>query len=183
MSVLDIVLTALILFGLVRGLMKGFFVEIASLVALVAGIYGAIHFSNYAATFIDDNSQWDEKTVNILAFAATFLIIVLVIALAGKALTKLADFAALGVVNKLLGALFGAIKVAVILSVILNVFDSMNRAIPLTDDASIEDSMLYAPIKSLVPAIFPVILEKKKELEEHLEEDDALTEKNSSELI
>ncbi len=170
MSVLDIVLTVLILFGLVRGLMNGFFVEIASLIALVAGVYGAIHFSNYAATLIDENSQWDEKTVNIVAFAVTFLIIVLVIAIAGKALTKLADFAALGIVNKLLGALFGALKVAVILSVFLNVFDSMNRAIPLTDEDSIKDSMLYAPVKSLIPTIFPIILEKKKELEKSSED-------------
>lgn len=171
MSVLDIVLTVLILFGLVRGLMNGFFVEIASLIALVAGVYGAIHFSNYAATLIDENSQWDEKTVNIVAFAVTFIIIVLVIALAGKALTKLANFAALGIVNKLLGALFGALKVAVILSVFLNVFDSMNRAIPLTDDDSIKDSVLYAPVKSLIPKIFPIILEKKKELEKSSDEE------------
>lgn len=171
MSVLDIVLIAFILFGFVRGLMKGLFVEIASLVALVAGVYGAIHFSNYAATFIDENSQWDEKTVNIVAFAATFLIIVLVIALAGKALTKLADFAALGIVNKLLGALFGALKWAIILSVILNVFDGMNRQIPLTDDDSINDSTLYSPIKGLVPMIFPILLEKKKELENSSKED------------
>ncbi|MGJ8591672.1 MAG: CvpA family protein [Aquaticitalea sp.] len=171
MSVLDIVLGALILFGLVRGLMKGFFVELASVVALVAGVYGAIHFSNYAVTFIDDNSQWDEKTVNIVAFAVTFIIIVLVIALAGKALTKLADFAALGIVNKLLGSLFGALKMALILSVVLNIFDSMNRAIPLTDEKSVEDSMLYSPVKSLVPLIFPIILEKKKELESDSEEE------------
>ncbi len=176
MSVLDIVLAALILFGLVRGLMKGFFVEIASVIALVAGVYGAIHFSNYAATFIDENSQWDEKTVNIVAFAATFLIIVLIIALAGKALTKLADFAALGIVNKLLGALFGALKVALILSVVLNIFDSMNRAIPLTDEESISDSVLYTPVKSLVPRIFPIILEKKKELEDSTEEETPETE-------
>ena len=176
MSVLDIVLISFIGFGLVRGLMKGFFVEIASVVALIAGIYGAIHFSNYAATFIDENLEWDEKTINIAAFAVTFLIIVLVIALAGKALTKLADFAALGIVNKLLGALFGALKVALILSVILNVFDSMNSAVPLTDEKSIDDSMLYSPVKSLVPKIFPIILEKKKELEDASKEEPVETE-------
>lgn len=173
MSVLDIVLVALILFGLVRGLMKGFFVEIASVVALIAGLYGAIHFSNYAATFIAGNSQWEEKTVNIVAFAATFLIIVLVIALAGKALTKLADFAALGIVNRLLGALFGALKIALILSVVLNIFDSMDRNIPMTDENSLGDSMLYLPVKSLVPLVFPIILEKKKALEENLDKEES----------
>lgn len=171
MSVLDIVLAALILFGLVRGLMNGFFVEVASLLALVAGVYGAIHFSNYAATFLKDKTEWDEKTVNILAFAITFVIIVLIISIAGRALTKLADFAALGIFNKLLGAVFGALKISLVLSVILIVFDSMNRTIPLTDEQSIEESMLYEPIKSLAPRIFPAILEKKKALEESSEEE------------
>ena len=177
MSVFDIVLIAFIGFGLFRGLMNGFFVEIASLIALVAGVYGAIHFSNYAETLIDENSQWDEKTVNIVAFAVTFLVIVLVIAMAGKALTKLADFAALGIVNKIFGGLFGALKTALILSVILNVFDSMNRAVPLTDEKSIEDSVLYSPVKGLVPMLFPIILEKKKELEKPQEEDSTISSK------
>ena len=170
MSVLDIVLIAFIGLGFVRGLMKGFFVEIASLIALIAGVYGAIHFSNYAATFIYKNAQWDQKTVNVVAFAVTFLIIVLVIALAGRALTKLADFAALGIVNKLLGAIFGALKMALILSVVLNIFDNMNRAIPLTDEESVAKSSLYNPVKSFVPLLFPIILEKEKELEDNLEE-------------
>lgn len=173
MSVLDIVLASLLLFGLVRGFMKGLFVEVASLVALVAGVYGAIHFSNYAATFIDENSQWNEKTVNITAFAITFVIIVLVIALAGKALTKLADFAALGILNKILGGIFGALKIGLILSVILIVFDSLNSTLPFTDEKSLEDSILYEPIKSFAPSIFPSILNKKdiKEVIEDIPKD------------
>ena len=112
MAVIDIVLGVFILFGLVRGLMKGFFVEVASLLALVAGVYGAIHFSDFAAEFLQDKTQWDEKTINITAFAITFVAIVLAISLAGKALTKLANFAALGILNKLLGGVFGALKIA-----------------------------------------------------------------------
>ena len=69
MSIIDIVLAALILFGFVRGLFKGLFVEIASLLALVLGIYGAIHFSFYTAEFLDAKVDWNEKTINIVAFA------------------------------------------------------------------------------------------------------------------
>ena len=163
MSVLDIILAALLLFGLIRGLMKGLFVEVASLVALVAGVYGAIHFSDFAATLLQDKTNWDEKTINITAFAVTFVIIVLVIALAGKALTKLADFAALGILNKLLGGVFGALKIGLILSVILIVFDSMNRTIPFVSEDELEESLLYKPVKSLAPMLFPSILNKKKE--------------------
>lgn len=163
MSIVDIVLGALILFGLVRGFMKGLFVEVASLIALVAGVYGAIHFSNFAAEFLQTKTEWNEKTINITAFAITFVIIVLAIGLAGKALTKLADFAALGIINKLAGGVFGALKIALILSVILNVFDKLNNTITLLDDDTKQESVLYKPVKGLVPMIFPNILEPNKE--------------------
>jgi membrane protein required for colicin V production len=165
MGIIDIVLGALILFGLVRGFMKGLFVEVASLVALIAGVYGAIHFSNFASEFLQTKTEWNEKTINITAFAITFIVIVLAIALAGKALTKLADFAALGIINKLLGGAFGALKIALILSVILNIFDKMNNTITFIDKENMEDSALYNPVKSFVPMIFPSILTIKEEVD------------------
>jgi len=158
MNVIDTVLGTLILFGLIRGFMKGLFVEVASLVALIAGVYGAIHFSNFASDFLQTKVDWDEKTINIVAFAITFVIIVLAIALAGKALTKLANFAALGIINKLLGGVFGALKIGVILSVVLLIFSRMNSAIPFAEEEDLEASVLYLPVKSLVPIIFPYFL-------------------------
>lgn len=163
MSVIDIILGALILFGLVRGFMKGLFVEVASLIALVAGVYGAIHFSNFAADFLQTKTEWNEKTINITAFAITFVIIVFAIGLAGKALTKLADFAALGIINKLLGGVFGALKIALVLSVILNIFDKMNSTITFIDEENMNESALYKPVKSAVPLIFPNLLTPKDE--------------------
>ena len=164
MSVIDIVLAALILFGLIRGLFKGLFVEIASLLALVLGIYGAIHFSHFAAEFLISRTEWDEKTVNIVSFAITFIIIVIVIGLAGKALTKIADFAALGLLNKLLGGLFGGLKIALILSIVLNLFDSLNKTLPFINDEAIEESALYSPVKSIAPLVFPYIIKVESEM-------------------
>ncbi|TYB78617.1 CvpA family protein [Bizionia myxarmorum] len=172
MTVIDIILVAFLGFGLVRGFLKGFFVEIASLVALVAGIYGAIHFSFYASEMLIEYVEWEEKTVNIAAFAITFIVIVLIIALAGKALTKLADFASLGILNKLLGAFFGLIKMALILSVLLNVFDAMNTSISLVDEEHTKDALLYKPVKSLAPMIFPFVI--KSAADEDIELKDIL---------
>ena len=165
MGVLDIILAALLLFGLVRGFMKGLFVEVASLVALVAGVYGAIHFSNFAAGFLQSRFDWNEKTINITAFAITFVVIILAISLAGKALTKLADFAALGILNKILGGVFGALKIGLILSVVLIVFDKMNKTIPFVEKENLEESILYKPVKSLAPMIFPSIIKAEEEEE------------------
>ena len=169
MSIIDIVLGALLLFGLIRGVMKGLFVEVASLVALVLGIYGAIHFSSFAAEFLESKVDWDEKTINIVAFAITFVIIVLAISLAGKALTKLADFAALGILNKLLGGAFGALKIGLILSVLLLVFNKLNNTLPFMEKDDLEQSMLYEPVKSLAPMIFPTLIKNGDQTEENVE--------------
>nr|WP_242084463.1 CvpA family protein [Aestuariivivens sediminis] len=163
MSLIDILLSALLLFGIVRGFIKGLFVEVASIVALIAGIYGAIHFSNFVADFLIEKVDWTEKTINIVAFAMTFIIIVLAIAIAGKALTKLADFAALGLVNRLLGALFGGLKYALILSVVLIIFEKTNKALTFMDDDEVNESILYEPIKSLIPLILPSIINVEEE--------------------
>jgi membrane protein required for colicin V production len=170
MNALDIILLAFLAFGLVRGFLRGFFVEIASLVALVAGVYGAFHFSNFAAEILNKKVDWNENTVNIVAFVGTLIIIVLAIALAGKALTKIADFAALGLINKLLGALFGGLKIAVILSVLLIVFEKMNRNIPFTKEADKAGSELYKPVKSIIPLIFPNLIVNGKPIGEDLNE-------------
>ena len=164
MSIIDIVLGALLLFGLIRGAMKGLFVEIASLLALVLGVWGEIHFSYFASGFLESKVDWNEKTINIVAFAITFVIIVLAISLAGKALTKLADFAALGILNKLLGGVFGVLKIGLILSVLLIVFTKLNSTLPLMEPDDIEESVLYKPVKSLAPMIFPTLI--KSEVEE-----------------
>jgi membrane protein required for colicin V production len=168
MNILDIILGALLLFGLVRGFMKGLFVEVASLVALIAGVYGAIHFSSFAAEFLMDKTEWNEKTINLAAFAITFVVIIIAISLAGKALTKLADFAALGILNKILGGVFGALKIGLILSVLLIVFSKMNSVIPFVGEEDIEESALYKPVKSLAPMVFPNIIktDDKEDLEE-----------------
>ena len=122
MNVFDIVIAALLIFGFVRGVMKGLFVEVASLAALIGGVYGAIHFSYFIGDFLKEAVSWDQEYVSLAAFAGTFITIIVTIALLGKMLTKLADFAALGIINKILGGVFGAIKIGLILSVVFIFF-------------------------------------------------------------
>ncbi|MDP6922195.1 MAG: CvpA family protein [Lutibacter sp.] len=132
MNTFDIVIAVIVLFGFIRGALKGLFVEVASLTALIAGIYGAIHFSFLVRDLLADQVSWDDKYLGIAAFAITFGLIVVVISLLGKLLTKIADFAALGSLNKLLGGLFGGLKMGVILSVLLLVFSKINNLLGIS---------------------------------------------------
>lgn len=165
MSVIDIVLGALIIYGVIKGFFKGLFVEVASLLALLLGVYGAVHFSNYASEFLSNYFDWSEKTMSIISFATTFVVIVLAVSLAGKALTKLANFAALGVINKLLGGLFGGLKIVLILSVLILVFERINSTFSFVSNEELESSVLYEPVGALAPMILPQFIDENQTLD------------------
>ena len=164
MNIFDIIIAALLLFGFVKGVMKGLFVEVASLVALIGGVYGAIHFSHFVSDFLKEYVSWKPEYISLASFAITFVIIIVVIALLGKALTKIADFASLGILNKILGGVFGALKIGLILSVVFIFFSKMNDTIPFIEKETLEKSILYGPVKKIAPSIFPSII--KEEIQE-----------------
>lgn len=168
MNTFDIIITALLLFGFIRGLFKGLFVEVASLVALIAGIYGAIHFSHYIRDFLAGNVSWEEKSITLVSFAITFIAIVLAISLIGKLFTKMADFASLGILNKLLGGIFGVLKVGLLLSLVLLMFAKLNNKLPFLSQEQQESAVLYKPVKNLAPTIFPEFVKIEKDEKEKI---------------
>ncbi|WP_046743306.1 CvpA family protein [Kordia zhangzhouensis] len=188
MNFIDIILGGMILLGIVRGLMKGLFVEVASLVALIAGLYGAIHFSYFAGDYLSEQfHSWDEKYINLTAFAITFIVILVLITLAGKLLTKIADFASLGILNKLLGGAFGGLKMAVIAGAILVFFDRTNNTMEFVKQETIDNSVLYEPVKEIGGFVFAYVLEEtnideKINDEERQRKDDEQQQKDIQEI-
>jgi membrane protein required for colicin V production len=162
MNIFDIIIAALLLFGFVRGFLKGLFVEIASLVALIGGVYGAIHFSYFIGDFLNESVSWTEEYISLAAFAGTFIVIIIVISLLGKALTKFADFVSLGIMNKILGAVFGALKIGLVLSIVFIFFSKMNDTIHFIKKETLESSILYNPVKKIAPLLFPSIIKNEQ---------------------
>lgn len=160
MNVFDIIFAALLIYGFVKGFIKGLFVEVASLVALVGGVWGAIHFSYFAASILKRYVSWEENYILLTAFAITFVVIVIAVSSLGKLFTKLADFAALGLLNKIAGGIFGFLKTAFVLSILLLFFNKVNHSFSFVEKATLENSILYEPIRSIAPAIFPSIIKE-----------------------
>tara|TARA_B110001450_G_scaffold238401_1_gene245387 strand:- start:1207 stop:1704 length:498 start_codon:yes stop_codon:yes gene_type:complete len=163
MNIFDIIISALLLFGFVRGLIKGLFVEVASLAALIGGVYGAIHFSYLISNFLKEYVTWNTEYISLASFAITFVVIIVIVALLGKALTKIANFASLGIINKILGGVFGVLKIGLILSVVFIFFGKMNDTIPFIEKQTLEESILYSPVKKIAPTIFPSIINGENE--------------------
>ena len=161
MNTLDIILSIFLLLGMVRGFFKGFFVELAGLIALIVGIYGAIHFSHRMHEFLLLFITWNEQYLSILAFALTFILIVVIISIIGKILTRMAGMLALGLVNRLLGGLFGLLKMAFLASIFL-MFLNRSEALKIEEETA-ETSILYPPVARLGPLFLPKIIEEVKE--------------------
>jgi len=165
MNIFDIVLGIILVFAFIRGMKKGLFVTLASLIGLVLGVIGAIYFSEFAAEYIYKWFNWSEQTSNIVARVVTFIAVVVVINWAGKFLTKLADFAFLGIFNKLLGGVFNVLIIAFIISVIFMFFNQWNTTNYVISEEKTKDSILYEPMISLAPMVLPDLIDTVVEVE------------------
>jgi len=157
MNWIDIIIIVLLIFGLARGFINGFIKELASLLALILGIWGAIKFSTFTAGRLYDYFDMSGPYVGIIAFMVTFVIIVVIIHFLGLLLDKFAETISLGFLNSLLGLVFGVIKSALILSVIFVVLNAINARHHFLPDETIKQSKFYNPIADIAPAIFPII--------------------------
>ena len=155
MSYLDIILSILLIWGLYKGFTKGLIIQVASLVALVLGVYGAVMFSNLAQDILTANFQIDNKYIPVIAFAITFIAIVIAVHFLGKMLEKVVKMIALGFFNKLFGAVFGFLKVALLLSVLIFVLDIIDAQFSLIPKKEKSKSVLYGPMSELIPTIAP----------------------------
>ena len=168
MNWLDIVLLLLLLIGFWKGFLNGFFVELTSLIALVAAIYGSIHFSNYVGDWLMGNTDWEESTITIASFVITFIIIILVVTYAGKLVTKIVKTVQLSFLNKIAGGAFGLVKLAFISSVILMFVNSAAGEVDIIDQEIKNSSLLYPYVQPVAPYLLPKILEEADNLDRRI---------------
>ncbi|MCK0157464.1 CvpA family protein [Cellulophaga sp. F20128] len=157
MNFLDIILGLLLAWGIYKGVKNGLLIELASLAALILGIYTALHFSYIIGNYITEQWLWNESTINIASFILTFILAVLIINLVGKLLTKVAKAAMLGTLNRLAGAIFGALKMAIIVGALLLFFDKANTSLNLVKEETMNTSVLYKPVKDIGEFVFGLV--------------------------
>jgi len=157
MNYIDIILGLILFFAAIGGFRKGFISELASLAALILGIWGAIEFSYITTDFIQEHFNVDTDYLNIISFVVTFIVIVILVHIIGSSVNKLIEVAMLGFLNKIAGLVFGVIRSALILSIILVVFDKIDNDVEILSPQAKTESRLYEPVRNLAPSVFPFI--------------------------
>jgi membrane protein required for colicin V production len=137
--------------------MRGFILQAATLAALILGIFGAIKFSDLTASIIIEKLHFNWQYMHILAFAITFIGIVIGIHFLARLFEKLLIAISINFINRLLGVIFNLIKYAFIISAFLVVINGINRRTNFLPEEKINQSFLYRPLSILAPLLFPYL--------------------------
>jgi membrane protein required for colicin V production len=151
---LDVIIIIPLLLFAWQGYKKGFIIEVATLAALILGLFFAFYFSDYAANLLNEYFNIDEKYLAALSFIVTFIVVVIAIIAIGKILQKLIDIILLGFLNKAAGAVFGFIKGALILSILLLIINYFDTNQNLIKEEYKENSIFYKPVSSFAPKLY-----------------------------
>ena len=154
---IDLVLGGLLLWSLIKGFRKGFIIELASLLALILGIYGAIKFADITAIYLSNNIDLPDNYTPLIAFALTFVVIVVAVHFLARIIQKLVKMVALNFINRIAGAIFSGLKTALILSFILFFVESIDQSIKVIPKDKKDQSLLYYPLSGIAFSIIPSI--------------------------
>lgn len=157
MSFFDIIVAALLGYSLYKGIKNGLFVEVASFISLLLGIYLAIKFSSLMTEIISKHVSWKPTNIQITAFILTFILVVIAVYFLAKILTGIADFAMLGWMNKLGGGFFRVLKTILILSIFIALFEKVNFNNTFAKKETLDNYIFYNPVKKVAAFVYPSI--------------------------
>ena len=157
MNYIDIIIVLILAWTIFRGFKNGLFIEVASVAALIFGIWGAIRFSGYTQVRLVEFFDMQTEYLGLIAFAITFIGIVVLIHFLANALDKILKAVALGFVVRILGMVFAALKTVLIMSIILVILNTIDQKIKFLPAEKIAESRLYRPVADFAPMLFPII--------------------------
>lgn len=163
MNFLDILIAIPLLYFIYKGWRRGLIFELATLVGIIAGCYAATHFSAWVA----DVLKLDGDAAILIAFFITFVGVVLLAVVLGKAVEGFVKLVKVGRANNVLGAAFGMLKCLVIISVLINLLLMVDPDAHIITPKTSESSLLFKPTHTIgnrLTAHLKAELEKRNQI-------------------
>jgi len=126
MNLIDLIIIALLGYGLIKGYNKGLIIELSSFFGIFISFFISINLDDIISKQIVELININFDILNIIVFILTFLLSYSAIIFIAKGFTKLIKFVYLGFLNSLLGSLFGGLKFILILMMLSKIIFSFN---------------------------------------------------------
>jgi len=157
MNLLDLIIISTIIFLVVRGIFRGFFLEIGSLTGVIAGILLANHYQPQMTAYLKSYLPYG-MFLPMISFAAIFVFVLIICNLAGLGLKMMMKKAFFGWADRSFGAGLAIIKgiiVTYIFIVLITFFvPSKTPLIAQSQLAPIVITSYQSLTKILSPGIF-----------------------------
>lgn len=157
----DIILVIPLAWAAWKGFSRGLVIELASIAALIAGVYIAANFSGMVETKMKDWFAVEGSWTGYLAFLLTFVGVIFGVYALAKIIERAVNLVALKLANKLAGAFFGLAKMMLILSIVLNILSWLDTLVPIMQKSAPEKSLLFEPIQKAAPTVLPVLTQNE----------------------
>ncbi len=148
MPLVDIILLIVLLLGAWSGYRKGLILEIVAIVAFVLAVIGGFRLLNTAMDIISSFYDGLGKFLPVVAFFLIFILVILVVNMAGKLLKKVIDWTPLGFLDNIAGAALGIFKWALAISILLWVGSSAGFELP---GSAVEKATIYPVVIEVAP--------------------------------
>ena len=126
MNLVDLIIIAIIGFGIIRGYSKGLIIELSSFFGIFISFFIAGNVDNLLSNEISAFISVNSNLLNTISFIVIFILSYLIIIYLAKGFTKLAKVVYLGLLNSVLGGVFGGLKLILILLIITKIIFSLN---------------------------------------------------------
>jgi membrane protein required for colicin V production len=159
MNGLDIAILVVLAIGLIRGLSDGFVKQTIALLALILAIVFAGQMAVPVRSFLLQHvtgQSFSPQIITAICYILAFVLIIMAISFVGKIIDVAIKLTPAKSLNMLLGGLFGIFIWALSLSILLNLFVIFDTGSTLLPRRIQEKSILYEPVKSILPTVYPV---------------------------
>jgi membrane protein required for colicin V production len=153
MNFIDYIILILAVAFIIDGYRNGIIISLASIAALILGIYIAVHFSNYLDATLIEHVNPSKKWLPILSFCITFLLVVIAIILVAKLMEKLVDVVGMGFLNHLGGAALGLVKGIILVSILLFIATSFDPKGKWLTHEDKKESYFYKSVSEVFPKL------------------------------
>ena len=149
MSYLDIFLIIIIAWGAYNGFLKGLIKVLASILGIIFGIYLAKNYYSFLDQKLYLLFESEANYLSLISAVIIFLLTIMIFKIVASFLTKFLKLIALGLLNKIIGAIFGVLKSLLILCVIIFVFSKINNVVNIIEKDKLQESFIYTEIERI----------------------------------
>jgi len=149
MGYLDIFLLLFLGWGSYSGFSKGLVKELSSILGILFGIFLAKNYYSFLDKKLYKLFETEADFISLISAIIIFLLTIMIFKIVANFITKFLKLIALGLLNKIIGALFGVLKSTLILSLIIFIFSKINNVTNIIDRAKLQESIVYTEIERI----------------------------------